>query len=169
MTKRRNRKPYTVEWRAKDGQLFRDWSVYSRYKTEKDRDKGLRALLHSGCPWFEYRAGQPKKLNKIEVGKMKFGEAIEAAKNGEMVARKGWNGKGMWITYSPGSVVPAERFWAQRNKEYAEQTGGCASVLPCLTMKTATGEILMGWLASQSDMLSDDWEIVGPQITRRLY
>ena len=110
-----------------------------------------------------------QKLNKIEVDKMKFGEAIEAAKNGEMVARKGWNGKGMWITYSPGSVVPAERVWAHRNKEYAEQTGGCASVLPCLTMKTATGEILMGWLASQSDMLSDDWEIVGPQITRRLY
>ena len=61
MTKRKPRKPYTVEWRAKDGQLFRDWSVYSRYKTEKDRDKGLLALLHSGCPWFEYRAGQPKK------------------------------------------------------------------------------------------------------------
>ena len=60
MTKRKHKKPYTVEWRAKDGQLFRDWSVYSRYKTEKDRDKGLRALLHSGCPWFEYRAGQPK-------------------------------------------------------------------------------------------------------------
>ena len=70
MTKSKQKKPYTVEWRAKDGQLFRDWSVYSRYKTEKDRDKGLRALLHSGCPWFEYRAGNPKKLNKIEVGKM---------------------------------------------------------------------------------------------------
>ena len=100
---------------------------------------------------------------------MTFGLAVEALKAGQRVARAGWNGKGMWITYSPGSVVPAERFWAQRNKEYAEQTGGCASVLPCLTMKTATGEILMGWLASQSDMLSDDWEIVGPQITRRLY
>lgn len=60
MTKRKPKKPYTVEWRAKEGQLFRDWSVYSRYKTEKDRDKGLRALAHSGCPWFEYRAGQPK-------------------------------------------------------------------------------------------------------------
>ena len=46
-----------MEYIRMDGQLFRDWSVYSRYKTEKDRDKGLRALLHSGCPWFEFRAG----------------------------------------------------------------------------------------------------------------
>ncbi|AXU20380.1 hypothetical protein C7W88_17015 [Novosphingobium sp. THN1] len=32
-----------------------------------------------------------------------------------------------------------------------------ATVLPCINMKTATGEILMGWLASQSDMLCEDW------------
>ena len=60
MTKRKPKKPYTVEWRAKDGQLFRDWSVYSRYKTEKDRDKGLRALSCSGHPMFEFRAGNPR-------------------------------------------------------------------------------------------------------------
>ena len=60
MTKRKPKKPYTVEWRAKEGQLFRDWSTYSRYKTEEDRDKGLRALAHSGCPWFEFRAGLPR-------------------------------------------------------------------------------------------------------------
>ena len=119
-----------------------------------------------------YVSWSPKDVadrNYRPINGLTFGLAIEAAKLGKKIARKGWNGKGMWITYSPGSVVPADRFWAQRNKEYAEQTGGCASVLPCLTMKTATGEILMGWLASQSDMLSDDWEIVGPQITRRLY
>ena len=57
MTKRKPKKPYTVEWRAKDGQLFRDWSVYSRYKTEKDRDKGLRALALCGHRLFEFRAG----------------------------------------------------------------------------------------------------------------
>lgn len=35
-----------------------------------------------------------------------------------------------------------------------------ATALPSITMKTATGEILVGWLASQTDMLADDWVIV---------
>jgi hypothetical protein len=38
--------------------------------------------------------------------------------------------------------------------------GGTADVLPCITMKTATGEVLMGCLASQTDVLSDDWGVV---------
>lgn len=33
-------------------------------------------------------------------------------------------------------------------------------VLPCITMKTADNAILMGWLASQTDMLAEDWAIV---------
>ena len=66
-----------------------------------------------------------------------FDTAIRLLKEGHRVARAGWNGKGMWIALSPGN--PA---------------------LPCITMKTATGEILMGWLASQTDMLAEDWEVV---------
>ncbi len=61
---------------------------------------------------------------------MTFGLAIEALKKGLRVARAGWNGKGMWLSLS------------------------------CITMKTATGEILMGWLASQTDMLAEDWTLV---------
>lgn len=89
---------------------------------------------------------------------MNIGEAIELAKQGRRVTRNGWNGKGMWIAYSPGSKgLPAERFWAGPNKEYAISIGGEADVLPCLTMKTADGSILMGWLASQTDLLATDW------------
>ena len=89
--------------------------------------------------------------------------AIEAMKQGAKVARAGWNGKGMWLALSGGVVgrmVQAENFWSQANQDYAESRGGKAHVLPCITMKTATGEILMGWLASQSDMLAEDWSIV---------
>ena len=46
------------------------------------------------------------------------------------------------------------------NAEYAEQNGGTAKVMPYVTMKTADGAIVMGWLASQTDMLAEDWEIV---------
>lgn len=91
-----------------------------------------------------------------------FGFAITALKAGKKVARKGWNGKGMWLAYSPGAKkLPAESFWAGPNQKYAwEEGGGFATVLPCITMKTADGDILMGWLASQSDMLAEDWVIV---------
>lgn len=90
-----------------------------------------------------------------------FGWAIKQIQNGSRVARHGWNGKGMWIAYSPGSLsLPADSFWSPANQEYARHSGGYATVLPCITMKTATGEILMGWLASQTDMLATDWETV---------
>jgi hypothetical protein len=92
-----------------------------------------------------------------------FGMALEALKLGMKVARIGWNGKGMWLSMSGpvgGRLIQASSFWSSNNADFADTNGGAALVLPCITMKTATGEILMGWLASQSDMLSTDWQIV---------
>ena len=95
-------------------------------------------------------------------GNMSFGHALEALKIGHKVARAGWNGKGMWLSLScDGSrTIPADGFWSPHNAEHAKANGGSATVLPSITMKTATGEILMGWLASQTDMLADDWAVV---------
>ena len=95
-----------------------------------------------------------------------FGWALERLKAGNRVARQGWNGKGMWLSIScDGSrEVAAENFWSPHNAEFARQNGGKALVLPAITMKTvdSTGReaILIGWLASQTDMLADDWVIV---------
>jgi len=90
-----------------------------------------------------------------------FGEALKALKAGSRVARRGWNGRGMWVALSPGNLaLPADKFWAGPNRTYAEQQGGTAHVLPSISLKTATGEIQMGWLASQADMLGEDWEIL---------
>ena len=94
---------------------------------------------------------------------MTFGLALEALKRGQRVARAGWNGKGMWLALScdRSRTIPAAAFWSPSNVAYAmTQPNGQATVLPCITMKTATGEILMGWLASQTDMLAEDWQIV---------
>jgi hypothetical protein len=95
-----------------------------------------------------------------------FGMAIEALKKGLKVSRAGWNGKGMWLSLSgplEGRVIGADQFWSENNREWARQFGG-ALVLPTITMKTINSSgreaILMGWLASQTDMLSEDWEIV---------
>lgn len=96
----------------------------------------------------------------IKEKKMKFGEAIEAAESGKAIQRAGWNGKGMFVAYSPGHAeFPADGFFSDVNKKYAEKKGGTIDILPCLTMKTADDKILIGWLASQTDMLADDWQI----------
>jgi hypothetical protein len=97
-----------------------------------------------------------------ETSGLSFGLALEALKKGDRVARAGWNGKGMWLSLSCDRTRrnPYQSFWSPHNARYAKEQGGYATVLPCITMKTATGEILMGWLASQTDMLADDWCIV---------
>lgn len=95
---------------------------------------------------------------------MNFGEALERLKAGERIAREGWNGKGMWLSLSgplEGRKITADKFWSVNNAEYAQrQPDGAANVLPCITMKTADGSILMGWLASQTDILAEDWAVV---------
>lgn len=93
-------------------------------------------------------------------GEMNFGHALEMLKRGHRVARSGWNGKGMWLALSgplEGRNIAFENFWSKPCSDFARDNGGSATVLPCINMKTATGEILMGWLASQTDMLASDW------------
>lgn len=71
---------------------------------------------------------------------MNFGQALEALKDGNKVAREGWNGKGMWINLQ----VP---------DAHSKMT------LPYIYMKTAC-ENQVPWLASQTDILADDWVVV---------
>lgn len=99
----------------------------------------------------------------LDAAALTFGAALAALKAGARVARRGWNGKDMWLALSCNGTreVAAGSFWAPPNRAYAErQPNGAAMVLPSITMKTATGEILMGWLASQTDMLAEDWVVV---------
>lgn len=90
-----------------------------------------------------------------------FSEALEHVKAGNRAARIGWNGKGMWICYGEGRVIPSTAFWNVHTKAFAEsQPDGKAEVLPYLVFKTADDKILMGWLASQTDMLAEDWVLL---------
>lgn len=92
---------------------------------------------------------------------MNFGQALDAMNDGYRVARHGWNGKHMWICRGEGNpALPAANFWNPHTRAFAEANGGTAEVLPYLIMKTADNKILMGWLASQSDLLAEDWELV---------
>lgn len=89
-----------------------------------------------------------------------FGEAIEALKQGKKVARKGWNGKGMYLWLKPAAIIKAEWCKDPILKDIAEANGGEVEALGTICMKTADGKILTGWLASQTDILLEDWVIV---------
>lgn len=94
---------------------------------------------------------------------LNFGDAIRALKAGKKVSRSGWNGKGMYLWLLPEAKVPADWCKEPHLKALAEgnpdgsQTMHC---LPSIRMKTADGKVLTGWLASQTDMFAEDWQII---------
>lgn len=86
---------------------------------------------------------------------MKFGAALEALEAGKRVARAGWNGKGMFLFLVPGSTFTVNR--APLLGIYP--AGTSIDYHAHIDMKTAQGYVVP-WLASQSDLLTDDWEAV---------
>ena len=106
-----------------------------------------------------------KKLNKIEENKMNFGQAIEAAKLGKKIARKGWNGKNQWVVLMPALNLPpfsCQKPGAKVNDRTAKHIGPDTPLdsQPYFAMWNAQGKWQPGWTATQSDMLAEDWEIV---------
>lgn len=124
---------------------------------ENPADEGYHVVdpdgYESWCPKAQFEAaGRP-------IDGMTFGMAIEAMKQGMKVARRGWNGKGMYLWLLPATDVKKE--WCHDPR--LVEAMGDRDTLPCLgsiRMFTATKEVLTGWLASQTDMLSEDWCIV---------
>lgn len=89
-----------------------------------------------------------------------FGKAIEHLKAGQRVARIGWNGKGMYLWLLPAANVKAE--WCREPwlKTLAEANGGSIDACGSIRMLTADQKVLTGWLASQTDILAEDWVLV---------
>lgn len=89
-----------------------------------------------------------------ETTGLTFGQAIEAAKLGKPICRKGWNGAGMFAYIVPGAFYPAQTGVA---KDYF----GEKAMVPYReywALKTAQGDVST-WAPSGSDSLADDWEI----------
>ena len=99
-----------------------------------------------------------------QVPRMSFGEAVDALKHGKKVRREGWNGKGMYLYYvnvqiSCYDYLQQETMRAVKG-DYVAIKGNCVTLNEHINMRTADGSICVGWLASQADMLSSDWQIV---------
>lgn len=95
-----------------------------------------------------------------DLQELTFGQAVQALKAGKKVARKGWNGKGMFLWLKPAATVKAEWCKDPMLKNLAEANGGEIEALGTICMFTAQKQILSGWLASQTDILSEDWIVV---------
>lgn len=75
---------------------------------------------------------------------MDFGFALAALKDGKKIARKGWNGKGMYVTLILAGNAAFQGYAMQ----------------DCLGLKTANDVMQPGWIPSQNDLLSEDWMVV---------
>jgi len=115
------------------------------------------------------------KTNKM-IENQNFGQAIEALKQGKRVARIGWNGKGMFIFERPadelevGFIIDKVKslpqsvkdFFKEKDEKESPSEQGLSKVKfgSYLCMYAADGSIVNGWLASQTDILSNDWCIL---------
>lgn len=131
-------------------------SLYDPIPVGSDIELGYKVRYEDG-----YVSWSPKEAFEKAyrpTNGMTFGLAIEAAKKGKKITRRGWNGKGMWVIYRTGypDGIPC-------NKNTADAVGipegTLFKVRPYLQMKCVDDSFQM-WLASQSDILAEDWEIV---------
>lgn len=97
---------------------------------------------------------------ELKTGLMTFSQALEQVKLGARAARVGWNGKGMFIALQAGSVIPSTAARGGVALELAKAGVADITILPHIDMKAADGSVVVGWLASQTDMLAEDWAVV---------
>lgn len=96
-----------------------------------------------------------------------FGEAVAAVKQGKLIAREGWNGKKMFVFMRPAvdsdpmfiieKVESLPEAYKETLKNVTFTEGDKVHFGPYLCMKAADNSIVNGWLASQTDILAEDW------------
>ena len=172
-------------WDIKEGKLWIKVCINERLLKKLEQEQITRNIRrnNAGCNKQNEREEtsmrNENELNEMEsrlcegacgdterpVGHMDFGEAIRALKAGHKVARSGWNGHGMYLWLKP--AVEVKREWCRDPYliEAIDKNGGeSIAALGTISMFThdSTGHkaVLTGWLASQSDMLCEDWYIV---------
>ena len=126
---------------------YRGWTIPAN---ENPADEGYLVKYPDG-----YESWSPKAVFEEayrETDGMSFGLAIEAAKKGKKIARAGWNGKNQYVELAYGI-------------SYMDNSGKVVNVNHEAIGNKAlafvgTSGVQMGWLASQADMLADDWRIV---------
>lgn len=139
----------TLKWnsdRPKDG----DYEVFEDAEGNQYRISGKTLAAATKHPCNEY-------------GTFDFGEAIRRLKAGQRVSRAGWNVRGTWVVLMPPlklAALSSREPGAKVNDRTAKHIGADTPLysLPYLAMWTVD-KWQPGWLASQADMLADDWQL----------
>lgn len=154
-TKAVNAKPMTRQ----EYNDFRGWQLP---ENEDGEDEGCLVDYQDGEPntteYKGYVSWSPKAqfdnaYQDVTKG-VSFGYAVELLKAGHRVARAGWNGKGMWLFLIQGSNDIAKLHGYGFGEYIGEPT-----FLDAIFMRTVDNQ-LVPWLASQTDVLAEDWQIV---------
>ena len=153
-TKRINAMPMTrLEYN-----LFRGWELP---EDENGEDEGFlveyvdggKANTNEFAGYVSWSPSDVFNRAYCETKGLTFGEAVEALKMGIKVARQGWNGKGMFLYYVPANSYPAQTEAARQH------FGPMVPYRDYIAMKTVNDEVVP-WVASQSDLLEADWDVV---------
>lgn len=113
-------------------------------------DPGYRVRYQDG-----YESWSPKDVFEAtyrRTDNMSFGLAIEAAKIGKKIQRAGWNGKGQYVELA--TCISYKNADGDMVNVNHDAIGNAALAF------VGTSGVQLGWLASQADMLADDWRIV---------
>lgn len=115
-----------------------------------EAEQGYKVVYPDGYESWSPKAAFEEAYR--EADGMPFGLAIEAIKKGKRAARRGWNGKEQYIELAE-NISYLNRSGEQINAEHKDSGSAAIAFV-------GTRGVQLGWLASQSDMLSDDWFIV---------
>ncbi len=132
---------------------YRGWPIPA---DENPNDKGYLVKYSDG-----YESWSPEKqFNEAyrPCDNMTFGIALEMLKKGFRVARKGWNGKGMFVVFQKGypDGIPCNK---QTAEAWGISEGDLFKCNPYLQIRCVDGSHSM-WVPSINDCLAEDWVIV---------
>lgn len=127
---------------------FKGWQV-----PENEDPNEIGYLVAYSDDYVSWSPAVPFQEAYRTNGKLTFGHAIEAAKQGHKVSRSGWNGSGMFAYIVPANTYPAQTKAAQ------DTFGDMVPYRAYWALKTTQNDIAT-WAPSGSDSLAEDWCIV---------
>lgn len=141
--------------------MFIGTKIITAWRDTKDGKDGYSVKYEDGYTSWSPKETFEAAYRVIEgTGQaLTFGDAVVMLKAGKKVARAGWNGKRMFLIHVPGS----DSIEPRAGTPYADlmvSPTGVVTINGHIEMKMATGEMQPGWLASQTDMLATDWQVV---------
>lgn len=135
---------------------YRGWKIPENENPERE---GYLVQYADG-----YESWSPKEVfeeSYRDYKSLTFGDAIYLLKEGHRLSRKGWNGKDQWIFLISGNTLSYHTM--ADLVELSKLVDGVKHT-DVIAMKTASNAMQVGWLASQTDMLAEDWYVVRKEV-----